>query len=135
MKTTKTTGSKKKATSKKAAQKYEQKKQAEARKIIDIVREKKREIMRSGRTGKAGQANQDKAIEAIFGGSKSKAWKEYMKQYADTPAQLKRLMGADPLANDPDVREARAYLVANAVCGAGTFGRLDLEVDAIDKGL
>ena len=69
-----------------------------------------------------GQKLSKAAIDAIMSGFGSPKWREYMSLFADNPEQLKRLtevQGTD-LSYYP---EARAYIVANAVCGAGTTGQ------------
>lgn len=76
--------------------------------------------------------NRDKAVAAIQGGIRSKAWKIYMEQFADTPEQLMRLMGTDGTLEDSELSIRRAYLVGNAVCGSGTPTGFDQHVDSID---
>jgi len=67
------------------------------------------------------------AIEALHAGIGQPAWNTYMSNFVDNPqtatttAQLARL--TDP-SNDPNVaylREARAYLLGNAICIPGTI--------------
>ncbi len=76
--------------------------------------------------------NREKAVAAIQAGIRSKAWKKYMSQFAETPLELMRLMGTDGTLGDETLDIKRAYLVANAVCGSGTTTDLDREVDTID---
>ncbi|MDX6385566.1 MAG: hypothetical protein QOK48_3139 [Blastocatellia bacterium] len=62
------------------------------------------------------------AIDAIMGGVHSDAWKLYMSLFADNEAQLALL--TEPKDQEPSyLPTARAYIVANAVCGAGTTGQ------------
>jgi hypothetical protein len=73
------------------------------------------------------QANPDRgdelrrlAIDAIYKGLGSTEWETYMRNFANTPAQLARLTTqADDLCH-PYIRQARCYLVANATCLPGT---------------
>src|SRR5215831_16158431 len=78
-------------------------------------------------TGLAADKLQDEAVEAVLGGLGSEAWKIYMKNFADSPAQLARLTAEDPedpATHDPYIRKALAYLVSNAICGLDTVTRL-----------
>lgn len=75
------------------------------------------------------------AILAMYGGIDSDAWKQYMSNFATTPEQLARLttFSGDAL---PYVRQARCYLVANAMCLPGTDSKmLDGIEDLLDKTL
>lgn len=66
------------------------------------------------------------AVKAITNGPKSPEWKDYMSIFADNDEQLKLL--TEPKLGDVEGEEeeefyltrARAYLVSNAVCAAGT---------------
>lgn len=111
--------------------------------IIDKVRERK-EAMRVGNDKTAAQnkaavelaaENQRKAIAALFGGLHSRAWEDYMSEFAENTAQLMRLKATDGTINDSDMHRRRAYLVANAICGSTTVGGFDNWVDTIDEGL
>ncbi len=102
--------------------------------IIEKVREKKSELQRD-KSGTLADKNRGKAVAAVHAGIRSTEWTTYMEQYADTPAQLARLTGEDGTAYNENIKLARAYLVANAVCGAGTLTELDRTVDGIDDGL
>ena len=84
---------------------------------------------------------QNKAMKAILGGQNTRdpaaAWADYMRLFAlpDKPEQLARLIPTDTTINDPDRQKARAYLVGNGVCGAGTTGLLDNNVtNKLDEG-
>lgn len=106
-----------------------------AKKIIEIVRDKKEQIQVN-----AGEAtdNRDKSVAAVLGGINSKAWKTYMEQYVDksdpvaSKNQLMRLLGTDGTAGIEAFDKKRAYLAANGTCGQGTGKNLDNEVDTID---
>jgi hypothetical protein len=100
--------------------------------IIDKVRQVKSALQADP---VATQKNRERAVAAIGSGIGSAEWKEYMQQFADTPQQLARLTATDGTAQNPSLKLARAYLVANAVCGPGTLTNLDLTVDGIDDGL
>ena len=98
--------------------------------IIEKVRAKKAEYRANEEKARK---NRDMAVAAIQAGIRSKAWKTYMEQFADTPDQLMRLMGTDGTLGDKDLDIKRAYLVANAVCGAGSTDDFDMGVDTIDQ--
>lgn len=71
------------------------------------------------------------SISAIMGGASD--WVGYMSNFAKTPEELARLIPTDGTENDPKKREARAYLVANAVCTPGTAtGLIDNVFDTLD---
>jgi hypothetical protein len=59
------------------------------------------------------------AIKAMYGGIQSDDWKAYMGFFASSPPQLMRLTTFDG-DQFPYVRQARCYLVANAMCLPGT---------------
>lgn len=109
-------------------------------KIFERVEAKKKQVKVDANAGKD---NAGKAIAAILGGAESPEWETYMKQFIDVdgngvptnPAQLRRLLGQDNKATDAAMRERRAYLVANAVCGQGTGDGLTNKVDTIDDGI
>lgn len=100
--------------------------------IIDKVRQVKTLLQADSA---AVQKNREKAVAAIGSGIGSAEWTAYMQQFANTPQQLARLTATDGTAQNPELKLARAYLVANAVCGPGTLTNLDLTVDGIDDGL
>lgn len=79
--------------------------------------------------------NAELAAQAIQGGISSTAWENYMQQYKETDEQLARLLGTDGTRDHPVLRVRRAYLVANAICGAGTTDDLDRRVETIDDGI
>jgi hypothetical protein len=64
----------------------------------------------------------NQAIAAIYSGiaDKDGAWSKYMSNFVDTPEQLARLTKTDEDKTIPYLKEARAYLVGNAVCFPGT---------------
>lgn len=90
------------------------------------------------RPGKAinrlARRNANMAIDAIEGGLGSPAWEKYMKQFATTPDQLARLTDPDKKLTK-ELKHKRAYIVANAVCGAPTVTGLTEDVFSIDAGL
>jgi len=100
-------------------------------KKAELLEERDREEKHGGVPVKALE-NRAKAVAAIQAGIRSKAWKTYMRQFADTPEQLMRLMGTDGTLGDKDLDIKRAYIVANAVCGAGSTDDFDIGVDTID---
>jgi hypothetical protein len=86
-------------------------------------------------TGKVGEDLRTQAISAIYSGVGSGDWNAYMNNFAKTPQELARLM-AQNADCDPYIRQARAYLVANGTCGAGTTRTLLFSVENIlDKTL
>ena len=73
----------------------------------------------------------DLAIAAILGDKG--AFIAYMKLFAKSPDELARLTATDGTEKDPIKREARAYLVSNAVCAPGTTTGLNDNVfDLLD---
>jgi hypothetical protein len=75
---------------------------------------------------------QNKAIAVINGGVSE--WVDYMKLFAGTPTdpqQLARLVPTDGTGTDAGKQRARAYLVANGLCGDTTTDHLDREVTGI----
>jgi len=59
------------------------------------------------------------AVKAIMGGKDSDEFKSYMAIFADNPEQLERL--TVPKDGEPAyIAQMRAYIVANAICDAGT---------------
>lgn len=113
-----------------------------ARKIIDLVREKKAVIERDPDEA---ERNATKAVAAILGGINSPEWRTYMLQFVDKdaqgqpldPRQLARLLGQDATAGNADRDRNRAYLASNGTCGAESPGALgfDFTVASIDEGL
>src|SRR6185295_4133246 len=68
------------------------------------------------------------AVAALMKGMGSAEWERYMTLFADNPEQLRRLTQED--INEPDYfPRSRAYMVANAVCGAGTTGQTGQTVE------
>ena len=72
------------------------------------------------------------AIAAVLGDRD--AFIAYMKLFATNDQELARLIPTDGTQNDPVKREARAYLVSNAICAPATatglidnvFGKFDV---------
>jgi hypothetical protein len=106
--------------------------------ILENINKKIAEAV-ADKTGQVSDQLQDEAIAAILGGLDSDAWTTYMKNFvdADRPEQLLRLRAKDSAGNDPYMRKAIAYLVANATCGIFTRLRLveRLEDGFLDSGL
>ncbi|MBA3711710.1 MAG: hypothetical protein H0W76_04570 [Pyrinomonadaceae bacterium] len=73
----------------------------------------------AGQKGELGKAIGKLAVKAIMGGLKSDDWKTYMSLFADNAEQLK-LLTEETQGEDSYLPEARAYIVSNAVCAAGT---------------
>lgn len=68
------------------------------------------------------------AIKAMMGGIGSDDWRAYMSLFADNIDQLNRLT-VPQQGEDAWLPEARAYMVANAICGADSTTRTSLRVD------
>lgn len=106
------------------------------KKIIEKVRVKKDLIIKDK---KAADENQVLSQAAIIGGIQSPAWRNYMLQFCDTEFehddQLMRLCATDGTDANLGLNRARAYLVANGMCGEGTRNRFDENVDTIDDQL
>lgn len=60
------------------------------------------------------------AVSAAYGGFGSQSWRDYMKFFANTPKQMRRLCTRDIDCHDSN-EPARAYLVGNAMCLPGTW--------------
>lgn len=81
--------------------------------------------------GEVSQRIKQGAISAILGGAAD--WIAYMNNFAKTPEELAKLIPTDGTEDHPEKREARAYLVANAVCAPGTAtGLIDNVFDRLD---
>jgi len=77
-----------------------------------------------------------KALKAINGGPAE--WIAYMSLFAlpEKPHQLARLIPTDGTETQPDMQEARAYLVAAAPCTPDTVPNFEKGVSAVlDEGL
>lgn len=82
-----------------------------------------------------GELIQNAAIDAINNGIASTEAERYMSLFADNAAQLARLT-TDSTDTRTWLRESRAYIMANAVCGTITGTRTHVNVSAeIDDGL
>ena len=87
--------------------------------IEERIVQMQKEVEELGPTGgEISQRVKQGAISAILGGAAD--WVAYMNIFAKTPEELARLIPIDGTEDDPEKREARAYLVANAVCTPGT---------------
>jgi hypothetical protein len=98
-------------------------------KILQLQKEK--DETPPGQIGPLNKEVKELAIAAVLG--EKEDFIAYMKLYAKTPDDLARLIPTDGTENDPVKREARAYLVSNAICAPATatglienvFGFLD----------
>lgn len=76
------------------------------------------------------------ALSAIYGGFGSQSWRDYMKYFAASPKQMRRLCTRE-IDCHGSTDDARAYLVGNAVClpetwktfGKGVEHYLDVTLD------
>ena len=93
-------------------------------KITDKIK-KRSETFQQG--GSQAQTKADKlrrkAVRAVLGGITSTEWCEYMKENADNPEQLQRLLGKDDSYQGEQSQLVLAYVASNAVCGMGTTTR------------
>ena len=79
--------------------------------------------VRENGDGKAiGISIQKRAVQAIKGGEGSDEWRNYMELFAETPAQLARLLPTDDTLGNEEMDIARTYLLGNGTCGAETTG-------------
>lgn len=105
--------------------------------IIDNLQKIQEAVERDTQQGgNLGFRLRNAAINALTGGIQSEDWRTYMSLFADNEAQLRRLTVVDE-QNDPNwIRESRAYIVSNAVCGANTTTATSVNVrQEIDDGL
>lgn len=73
---------------------------------------------------------QTAAAKAILGGTGQ--WCDFMKLVAaDNASHLARLIPSDGSHTNENKQKARAYLIANATCGTGTYKRLKQTVSAV----
>lgn len=68
------------------------------------------------------------AIKAMMKGIESPEWISYMSLFAENAEQLNRLTVLQP-DEDSWLTESRAYMIANAICGADSTTRTSLRVD------
>lgn len=90
---------------------------AEVKSIEDRIRYLQAEIKKNPNCG---DELRKQAIDAIYGGLGSKAWEDYMSNFAGSPEQLARLTTRDEDHCHPYIPQARAYLIANSTCLPGT---------------
>jgi hypothetical protein len=77
---------------------------------------------------------QDESVLALINGMTSDQCRAYMRNYAKTDAELKRLMGEDGTGGDTTKQKARAYLIANGTCGTETVTKFEIGVtDVLDQ--
>jgi len=77
---------------------------------------------------------QDKSVTALINGMTSEQCRTYMREFAKTDAELKRLMGEDGTGGDKTKQKARAYLIANGTCGTETVTKFEIGVtDVLDQ--
>ena len=86
---------------------------------------KKELLVPPGGKSQLAQNVQEKAIKAIFGGPVE--WVEYMQQFSTNADELARLIPTDG-TSDNKRKLARAYLLANGMCGETTTGALQNNV-------
>ena len=77
---------------------------------------------------------------AIRAGIGSREWRKVMLNFADNPAQLARLMGADAMSDTVWGENILAYIVANGLCTMGstfdTFLNMDADmIESLDRDL
>jgi hypothetical protein len=69
---------------------------------------------------KKGNALKADAVKAIYAGFGSKDWIDFMRQFAKTPEELKRLTTRDSDGCSKYIAPARAYLLGNSTCLPGS---------------
>jgi hypothetical protein len=109
--------------------------------IIDIVRARRNAIetdtAEAERTGLLAVAALKAGVRTATG-APTPEWRAYMEHFLGLDAtQLNRLLAQDESFGDVNLDRKRAYLVANAVCGANSpnTGMLAFRVNTIDDGL
>jgi hypothetical protein len=75
------------------------------------------------------------AIDALMNGIGSAQGKAYMSLFADNEEQLTRLTVPDQQSDLNYYRESRAYMVANAICGADSTTLTGTKVKDLDANL
>jgi hypothetical protein len=77
---------------------------------------------------------QREAVDALIHNMSSDQCRLYMRNYATTDAELRRLMGEDGTGGIETKQKARAYLIANGTCGTETVTKFELGVsDVLDQ--
>lgn len=82
-----------------------------------------RDEVRSNPNGALAGNIREQSILAMFGGIKSAAWKNYMKNFSSNAKQLERLCGQDnTFMTDTDKYGPKvlAYIAGGGPCGGGT---------------
>lgn len=109
--------------------------------IIDLVRTRRDVIQGNAteaeRTGLLAVAALTAGVHTQEG-IPTQAWRDYMEHFVGLDAdQLKRLLATDGTKDHVHLKRKRAYLIANAVCGANSPNTemLDARVNTIDDGL
>ena len=64
-----------------------------------------------------------KSLAAIMAGTGTQEWEDYMGMFSQSPEQLARLLPTDDSGGDPNMDQARTYLVGNGMCGSDTTGK------------
>ena len=83
-----------------------------------------------------GDQLQLQSLAAIAAGEGSQEWETYMQRFAETEAQLARLLATDGTKDNEQMNAARSALVQNGECGGSTIDDLDKNVgDILDQGL
>ena len=100
--------------------------------VLEVMDKVEKEIADFGpQGGELSKMVKERSVNAIMGGAAD--WVAYMEIYAKNPGELARLIPSDGTHNDPAKREARAYLVANAICAPGTTtGLIENVFDRLD---
>jgi len=87
-------------------------------KILEVKQKLLLELISGDRT--FSNELQETALLGINKGPGSAELRTYMSNFAETPAQLSRLMAEDGTENNIGMNRARAYLLADAPCGTET---------------
>ncbi len=93
-------------------------------KITDKIKQRSEDFQQGGSQAQTkADKLRKKAMKAVLGGINSADWHEYMKENADNPEQLQRLIGKDDLYQEELDQLVLGYVASNAVCGMGTTTR------------
>src|SRR5258705_9384865 len=98
-------------------------------KIMENLENTSRAMRTEGIREALGLQLQDASIKALVEGMKTGGdWEKYMSLFADNEDQL-RLLTVATEGEEGYLRVSRAYMVANAICGADSTSQVALRVD------
>jgi hypothetical protein len=103
--------------------------------IIDIIRDRRNVVEKNPAEA---ERTAELAVAALLAGIGKPEWDAYVEHLPGlNAAQLKRLLGTDNTAGDPDMTKKRVYIVANGMCGVNSPNTqtLTFQMNSIDAGL